>query len=63
MLSTLRPFNAIRDFRSTSGLVRSKASRTGAASAYEFVAKGVVLDTVGIKERTSFTYAMAAAAA
>ena len=52
--STLRPFNAMRGFRSISGLVRSKASRTGAASAYEFVARGIVLDTTGMKERTSF---------
>lgn len=54
--ATLHPFNAIRDFRSTSGLVRSKAPRTGATSAYEFVARGIALDRVGMKERTSFAY-------
>lgn len=63
MPSTLRPFNAMRDFRSTFGLVRSKASRTGAASAYEFVDRGIVFETVGMKERTSFAYAAAVAAA
>ena len=63
MPSTLRPFNARWDFRSTSGLVKSKASRTGAASAYVSVARNTALGNVGVNERTSFAYAAAATAA
>lgn len=47
----------------TSGLVKSKASSTDAASAYVLAAKGIVLNTMGIKERNSFAYAAAVTAA